>query len=122
MPINDYTSIILELEDTIIQDVIVFNQSLHIFFSLERRPQTCPSCHALTEQVHDYRSSTIKDIPVIGKYTFLHYRKRRYRCPCCGKRFYEPFPLVPKYCRTTTRLAFYAIHQLRDTQNVSSTG
>ena len=45
----------------------------------------------------------------MGKQTFLHYRKRRYHCPHCGKHFYEPFPSLPKHCRTTTRLLFYVI-------------
>ena len=120
MPTIDFTPKILELEDAIIDRVFSFHETLHISFTLKRKPQPCPSCHALTDKVHDYRISVIRDVPIMGKHTFLHYRKRRYRCPCCNKRFYEPFPLLGKYCRTTSRLGFYAIHQLRNTQNVSS--
>ena len=57
----------------------------------------------------------------MGKKTFLHYRKRRYHCSNCQKHFYESFPLLPKHCRITTRLAFYAIHLLKSRQNVRST-
>ena len=120
MPTTDFTPKILELEDAIIDQVFSFHDTLHISLTLKRKTQPCPACHALTDQVHDYRTSVVRDIPIMGKHTFLHYRKRRYRCPCCGKRFYEPFPLLGKYCRTTSRLGFYAIHQLRNTQNVSS--
>ena len=56
----------------------------------------------------------------MGKKSFLHYRKRRYHCPSCGKHFYEPFSLLPKYCRITTRLAFYSIHLLSGRQSVRS--
>ena len=120
MPTTDFTPIILELEDAVIDLVFSFHDILHISFTLKRKVCYCPSCHALTDKVHDYRTSLIKDIPIMGKHTLLHYRKRRYRCPCCNKRFYEPFPLLGRYCRTTSRLGFYAIHQLRNTQNVSS--
>lgn len=57
----------------------------------------------------------------MGKNTFLHYRKRRYHCSCCQKHFYESFPLLPKHCRSTTMLAFYALHLLKCYQNVRST-
>ena len=35
--------------------------------------------------------------------TFLHLRKRRYRC-CCGKRFFEKNAFLPRYYRVTSRL------------------
>ncbi len=120
MPTIDFTAKLLELEDVIIKDVKSFNTEVHISFTLKRRPHHCPHCHTLTDRVHDYRTSLIKDLPVMGKHTILHYSKRRYHCPCCHKHFYESFPLLPKYCRITTRLAFYAIHLLKDRQSVHS--
>ena len=45
------------------------------------------------------------------------YRKRRYRCPCCGKRFYEGNYLLPKRHRITNRLAALGIDQLRKKQS-----
>ena len=120
MPVSDFTSKLLELEDVIIEDVQTTNTEIHTFLSLPRRPHICPRCNAVTEQIHDYRTSIIKDIPSMGKMMFLHYRKRRYHCSCCNKHFYESFPLLPKHCRITTRLSFYAIHLLRNRQNVHS--
>lgn len=98
MPTSNFTAKLLELEEIIISDFTSSN----------------------TEIVHDYRISIIKDLPIMGKHTFLHYRKRRYHCPLCGKHFYEPFSLAAKHCRTTTRLAFYAIHLLSERQCVRS--
>ena len=120
MPTFDFTSKLLELEDVIINDVTTNNTEVHIFFSLKRKPHVCPHCSALTEQIHDYRTSIIKDTPIMGKFSFLHYKKRRYHCPCCNRHFYESFNLLPKYCRITTRLVFYAIHLLRERQSVHS--
>ena len=120
MPINNSIAKLFELEDIILKDVYSTNEEVHVFFSLQRKVHTCPFCNALTDKVHDYRTSVIKDLPFMGKKCFLHYHKRRYHCPCCNKHFYENFPLLPKYCRITTRLAFYSIHLLGNRQSVRS--
>lgn len=120
MPDFNFTAKLLELEDIIISDFTSSNTEIHIHFSLPRKVCTCPHCHGMTDKVHDYRTSIIKDLPIMGRHTFLHYRKRRYHCPYCGKHFYEPFSLAAKHCRTTTRLAFYAIHLLSERQSVRS--
>lgn len=112
MPTNDFTSKLLDLEDAIIENTNVFTDHVEIHFSLPRRTQTCPACGAATDKVHDYRTSVIKDIPISGKRTYLHYRKRRYHCNCCGKHFYEPFSQVPKHCHTTLRLTMYTLSLL----------
>lgn len=120
MPTIDFIPKLFELEDMILEDLHSTSDELHLFFSLKRRPHVCPHCQTLTNQIHDYRTSIIKDVPVLGKKTFMHYRKRRYHCPSCSKHFYENFPILPKHCRITTRLAFYSIHLLANRQSVSS--
>lgn len=118
MPTYDFITKLLELEDIIIKDFSSTNTEIHLTFTLKRKPTVCPCCGFITEQVHDYRPSTIKDLPMMGKQLFLHYNKRRYHCPSCNKHFYEPFHLVPKYCRITTRLAFYSLHMLKNRYSV----
>lgn len=120
MPTTDFTAKLLELEDLILENISSSDTELHISFSLTRKPHSCPHCGTVTAQVHDYRTSVIKDIPLMGKMTFLHYRKRRYHCPCCKKHFYESFGLLPKHFRITTRLAFYSVHLLRNRYSASS--
>lgn len=120
MPTSNFTSKLLELEDVLISDLQTSNTEVHVFFSLVKKPHVCPHCGSVTQSVHDYRVSIIRDLPVMGKKTFLHYRKRRYHCHSCKKHFYESFSLLPKHCRTTTRLAFYAIYLLSNRQSVRS--
>ncbi len=120
MPITNSIEKLFELEDLLLQDINSTNEEIHVSFSLKRKVHTCPFCQGLTDKIHDYRTSVIKDLPFMGKKCFMHYRKRRYHCPSCGKHFYEDFHLLPKYCRITTRLAFYAIHLLRSRQSVRS--
>ena len=84
---------------------------------MKRRAQECPTCGALCNQVHDYRLQRVKDSPIQGKAVIWQYQKRRYRCPCCGKRFYEGNYLLPKRHRITNRLAALGIDQLRRKQS-----
>lgn len=54
---------------------------------------------------------TIKDVP-LARDTFLHLRKRRYRCSC-GKRFFEKNSFLPRYYRVTSRLVAQIIHEFK---------
>lgn len=120
MPTSDFTAKLFELEDAIITNLSSNNEEIHIEFQLKRKTLSCPHCNNLTDRIHDYRTSVIRDIPVLGKKTFLHYRKRRYHCPSCNKHFYEPFSLSGKYRRITSRLAFHSLHLLRNRYSARS--
>ena len=84
---------------------------------MQRRTQECPACRTPCDHVHDYRIQKVKDSPIQGKIVIWQYRKRRYRCPCCDKRFYERNYLLPRRHRITNRLAAYGIDQLRKKQS-----
>lgn len=118
MPTTDFTSKLLELKEAIITNLEQNNETIKIYFRLQRRDHVCPCCGAITNKVHDYRTSEIRDIPIQGKKTLLIYSKQRYHCDSCNKHFYETFAHTGKGCRTTHRLAFYAIHLLCDHQSV----
>lgn len=70
-------------------------------FEIPRKPHCCPQCDVMTETVHDYRTQRVLDLPLYGKKTFLLYRKRWYRCPNCGKRFFESNTFLPRYATTS---------------------
>lgn len=102
MLMANYTAEFLNLEDVIITKVENIADQLHIAIELPRRKHVCPCCGAETDRVHDYRMQIIKDVP-LARDTFLHLRKRRYRC-ACGKRFFEKNTFLPRYYRVTSRL------------------
>ena len=99
---TDYTVEFLNLEDVIITNVENISDQLHIHIELPRRKHVCPCCGTETDRVHDYRMQVVKDVPM-ARDTFLHLRKRRYRCSC-GKRFFEQNTFLPRYYRVTSRL------------------
>ena len=102
MLMKDYTAEFLNLEDVIITNVENISDQLQISIELPRRKHVCPCCGSVTDRVHDYLMQVIKDVPM-ARDTFLHLRKRRYRCSC-GKRFFERNTFLPRYYRVTTRL------------------
>ena len=111
MLMSDYTAELLNLEDVIITGVENISDQLHIYIELPRKKHVCPACGASTDRIHDYRLQTIKDVP-LARETFLHLRKRRYRCSC-GKRFFEKNPFLPRYYRVTSRLVAQIIQDFK---------
>jgi len=93
MLMKDYTTELLNLEEVMITKVENISQQVHVYIELPRKEHICPCCGASIDRVHDYRWQVVKDIP-LGRDTFLHLHKRRYRCTC-GKRFYEKIPSCP---------------------------
>ena len=102
MLMTNHITKLLNLEDVIITNVENISGQLHIYLELPRKKHVCPCCGAETACIHDYRMQIIKDLP-LARDTFLHLRKRRYRC-ACGKRFFENNSFLPRYYRVTSRL------------------
>src|SRR5699024_12412078 len=71
----------------------------HRHMEVERRSHHCLSCNTLRNQIHDYRLQKIQHTNIFCRESILFYRKRRYVCGCCKKRFYEKNELVDRYQR-----------------------
>lgn len=109
---NNYSTELIDLKDVIITKVENTTDELHVYIELPRKEHVCPECNNSTNCVHDYRQQIIKDIP-FAKNTYLHLRKRRYRCPHCGKRFFERNTFLPRYYRMTSRLIASIVNAFR---------
>lgn len=103
---------LLDMEHMEFEEPTISSEKIIITVQMQRRAHMCPECGAETNTVHDYRLQSVKDIPVQEKKLIWHYRKRRYRCNCCGKRFYESNYLLPKWHRITNRLTACCLSQL----------
>lgn len=117
MLLNDCISKLLDMEHLKIKDVEHSADKIVLKVEMQRRPCRCPACGGITEQVHDYRVQRVKDSPIQGKHVVWEYRKRRYSCPCCGKRFYESNYLLPKWHKLTNRLAAQCLAMLGQKQS-----
>ena len=115
-----FTEKLLGLQEVNITNIEENEKNIVIYAEMERKEHNCICCGTATDAVHDYREQEIKDIPSFGKLAIIRLRKRRYRCPNCGKRFFEKSDFLPKYARNTTRLVAYIIDKLRDERSFTS--
>ena len=115
-----FTEKLLGLQGLNITNIEVDEKTIIIHAEKERKEHICKKCKTATNIIHDYRTQVIKDIPAFGKLVNVVLRKRRYRCPCCGKRFFEENVFLPKYHRMTNRLAAFVIDKLRDERSFTS--
>lgn len=115
---NNFITNLLDLKGVIVTKFRNRKNRIRIHIELPVREHSCPCCHSKTSKVHDYRFQLIKDIPIYYKDTFIYYRKRRYVCPNCDKRFYEKNSFLPKRSRKTNRLSAFIIDQLKEKQSI----
>lgn len=117
---NNFNKNILLLKDVIIEEIQHYQNYSEIRISMPVRTHTCPQCGSVTEKIHDYRFQIIKDITFLNKPLRLNYRKRRYKCQRCHKRFYEKNNFVGHYQRMTGRLIATVVERLRSNFSMAS--
>ncbi|OGS58008.1 MAG: hypothetical protein A2Y19_05570 [Firmicutes bacterium GWE2_51_13] len=88
MSINDNIIKLMELKGVSVVELQTEGEANYIHLEIPIQGHACPSCGTSTRYVHDYREQKVLDVPLYNKPTYLLYRKRRYRCPTCGKRFF----------------------------------
>lgn len=116
---TDNTAKLLGLEEVNVKKVWHEDNICHVDVEMPRRKHICPCCGSETDRIHDYRSQKVRDVSGYGSVTYLHFRKRRYVCNSCGKRFYEKNGFVPRYYRMTSRKIAAIISELRETVSAS---
>ena len=117
---NHFTEELLGLQGVKITNVEKEENNLIIYLEIERKSQNCICCGTATDTVHDYRLQKIKDIPSFGKNVVIMLRKRRCRCPHCGKRFHENNSFLTRYHRMTNRLVKFVLNRLTDERSFTS--
>ena len=116
---NNCIKNLLNFKDVVVKKIKNLENSVEVYVELPKSTQFCPRCAFETSKVHDYRTQPIKDIPIQFKPTTIFYRKRRYECSVCGKKFYEKNELVGKFSRKTTRFVSYIVQELRNLTSMS---
>ena len=116
---NNCIKNLLNFKDVEVKKINNLENSVEVYVELPKSSQFCPRCAFETSKVHDYRTQPIQDVPIQFKSTTIFYRKRRYECSVCGKKFYEKNELVGKFSRKTTRFVSYIVQELRNLTSMS---
>lgn len=106
MPMSNLQEII-RLKDTIVHDMKVFEK--YVVFKVASASEFCycPDCSFPTINVHEYKTYTVRDLPVFGLRCYLKIRKKRYKCDICGKIFTEELAFIEYGYTYTARYAEY---------------
>ena len=115
---NNFIRNLLDLKGIIVKKVRYKKNFVKIHIELPVREHSCPCCKSKTTKIHDYRFQLVKDLPIRFKSTYLYYRKRRYVCKNCGKKFYEHADFLPKRARKTTRVTSFIVDRLHSKQSM----
>lgn len=95
----NFTMNIPGLKDVIITKMEQVEDRVALHVELEVQLHRCPRCQEKTRRVHDYRIQKIKHLKWFERLTYLFYKKRRYVCGACGKKFAEQNPFIERYQR-----------------------
>ena len=113
MSTKDYSAELLKMEGVQIEKLEETEEEIILQISLERKVHICKRCGGETDRIHDYRTRQVRDLELRGKPVRLLYRRRRYACPACRKRFSETNDFVGRYMRFTHRTAEKIMELLR---------
>ena len=100
-PNFDFIKDTLDLDGAIVQGYEETHDGILVHVKLKRKPHICPECGCEITHVHDHRKRTVQAGMINGKKISVRVDRRRLRCTCCGKRFYEEAPFLMKYQRVT---------------------
>ena len=113
MSTKDYSAELLKMEGVQIEKLDETEEEIILQISMERKIHICKRCGGETDRIHDYRVREVRDLELRGKPVRLLYRRRRYACPACRKRFSETNDFVGRYMRFTHRTAEKIMELLR---------
>lgn len=111
---------LLGFKGVIVQKTNVTNKFVSLYIKLERCLHQCPGCGEHTDKVHDYRVQTFKELAIFESPTFIHYKKRRYKCECCKKRFDENNDFIGRYQRISKRVIAAIVNALKSNYSMKS--
>ena len=106
MSTKDYSAELLKMEGVQIEKLDETEEEIILQISMERKMHICKRCGGETDRIHDYRVREVRDLELL-------YRRRRYACPACRKRFSETNDFVGRSMRFTHRTAEKIMELLR---------
>ncbi len=103
------------LESNDIKDFSITHaqDGIYIHIRLNAKPHVCPVCRKKTQKVKDYVTKKIIHSVLNGERCYILYEARRYKCPHCGKIFYETNPFTIGSQRVSTATVYNILWDLK---------
>lgn len=78
----------------------------------------CPCCTQTTDEIHQKRKLSVRDLPILGKSTVLEIDRRQYYCQNCQKYFTESLDFIDFDRHSTNRYKQYIYERVK-TSNIT---
>lgn len=103
------------LENEDIEDIILTNEGdlsiVHVLLRADYPP--CPACGNSQVVIKGYELKVINYSALNDRKCILHYRARRYRCPVCGRTYYEHNPFTFKSMKISAKTVMAVLKDLK---------
>jgi len=73
----------------------------------------CPFCNHNTDKIHQERSLSVRDLPILGKSTVLEINRRQYYCQNCQRYFTESLDFIDFDRHSTNRYKQYIYERVK---------
>ena len=104
----------------VIQDKIQYSKNLiEVWISCPVKQHVCPCCSKTTSRVHDYYLRSFSHIKVGKRTTRIYYKRRRYVCTNCGKKFAEKNSFIERFYRHSNDVVNSVFDDLTNINNFS---
>ena len=121
---NNYILKLLNFKDENLFFDDIFDENIKgintkvIYGRLINKPNICPYCGCKHINIHGYKQSTIKIMPISGCNALLKLKKQRYICKDCSKTFIAETDIVKRNCFIATSVkqaaAAYATRKISE--------
>lgn len=101
---TNYIANLLNLKDPNFNFEKVFEEKINgctykvVYATLKNKPDICPYCGKSHINIHSYKPSTIKIMPISGYNAILKLKKQRYICKDCSRTFMAKTDFVDENC------------------------
>lgn len=112
---------LLRLPGLKIERIEALDLRINIYGRVDEGPQPCPSCHEVTDLVHQYTHREIRDLDISGRQVWLHLEMKQYECVVCGNYFTQLLSWADKAKSYTRRQAKF-IFEMCEYQAYSQVG
>ena len=103
MQLNDITKFV-NIKGFVIKNVEENEENIFLDGELSKKAKSCCLCNSKYIEVHDYRIQNIRDLPYRDKKVIIRFKRKRYKCRDCCKKFEIKPNFVSKKDQMTSRL------------------
>lgn len=110
---NFYLDSLLNLPDVTVDSCVHQPGEVHLKLRLLKDKAACPHCKKLSEEIHQNRPISLRDLPVFGRATYLKVPRRQFYCSSCQRYFTESLNFMDEGRRYTQRYEAYICQQVQ---------